>query len=82
MQGACGSQQIFPIFFTSNYSLTTVRANAELRGANTNNSSLRKCHHDIHHHFVTFAVLLLNCLAFHETMPRLIALSLTVVFPY
>lgn len=46
----------------------------------SNKSSLRKCHHGVHHHFVTFAVLSLNSLAFQETMPRLIELSQTLVY--
>lgn len=76
MQGVtCRSGQIFPIFFLFQLFIKYLMCFAEWRGGNANNSSLTKCHHGIHHHFVTFAVLLLNCLAFHETMPRLIALS-------
>lgn len=83
IQGAtCLFQTVFPIFYLFQLFFEYCTCYAELRGGNTNNSSLRKCHHDIHLHFVTFAVLLLNCLAFHETLPRLIVLSLTVVFPY
>ena len=69
------SGQIFTIFFLFQLFVKYLKCYAKLRGENANNSSLRKCHHGIHHHFVTFAVLLLNFLAFHETLPRLIVLS-------
>jgi len=74
MQGViCRFGQIFTFFFLFQLLVKYLICYAELRGESQ--ISLRKCHHGVHHLFVTFAVLSLNSMVFQETMPRLIEVS-------